>query len=503
MKSIKDNNPDQKTGISPKVTILIVDDDSDTLDLMNHMLLGTNLTTIFARDGYEALAQARLHNPDLVLLDVMMPGIDGFEVCKRLRADAHLADVPILILTVLNTHEAFIQGIKAGADDFITKPYNVIELRARIETILRLNRYRRLTNQRARFEWVVENTDDGYLLVNADDKILYANPQARLYLGLPQNTKDPIKESFLVLAKRLYRCEPSDEWFNWSEQTAATAKQPRFLYRPESSKTPSTWLEVTMHDKSTNGDNQWLIRIRDVTERIASQRDIWTFHKTITHKLRTPLINMTHGMDMLSRYYDKLNPEEIKNAAENALESVHYLQNEINDIVQYLQAPKLTREGDLLVLGEVPALSTKLSEDIGIQAVGVKIPKDLENIQVTLTKQAMEWILIELLENARKFHPKQSPRVAIVIDKPSKKDARLRIIDDGVNVPTEQLPLVWLPYYQSEKQFTGQVAGMGLGLPMVASLIWEAGGSCNIYNRKTEPGMAIEILLKIKTNKNS
>jgi DNA-binding response OmpR family regulator len=77
----------------------------------------------------------------------MMPGMDGYEVCRRLRADARLAEVPVIMVTALDDQASRLAGLEAGADDFITKPFNRAELRARVRTIARLNRYRRLTDR--------------------------------------------------------------------------------------------------------------------------------------------------------------------------------------------------------------------------------------------------------------------------------------------------------------------------------------------------------------------
>jgi putative nucleotidyltransferase with HDIG domain len=102
----------------------------------------------FACNGPEALEQAAALNPDLILLDVMMPGMDGFEVCRRIRATPALAEVPLILITALDDRDSRIQGIEAGADDFIAKPYDRRELRARVRTITRLNRYQRLLAER-------------------------------------------------------------------------------------------------------------------------------------------------------------------------------------------------------------------------------------------------------------------------------------------------------------------------------------------------------------------
>ena len=129
--------------------ILIVDDNPLGREALGELLHQQGYTLAFAADGPEALKQAAALAPDLILLDVMMPGMDGFEVCRRLRADANLAEVPVVMVTALDDKAMRLRGLEAGADDFITKPYDRAELRARVKTTTRLNRYRRLLNERA------------------------------------------------------------------------------------------------------------------------------------------------------------------------------------------------------------------------------------------------------------------------------------------------------------------------------------------------------------------
>jgi len=127
--------------------ILIVDDDSRGRETLEALLTGLGHNLHFSENGLDALKQAKILQPDLILLDVNMPGIDGFEVCRRLRADPILAAVPVVMTTALDEKKDRIQGIEAGADDFITKPIDRMEIRARVNTIVRLNRYRKLIQQ--------------------------------------------------------------------------------------------------------------------------------------------------------------------------------------------------------------------------------------------------------------------------------------------------------------------------------------------------------------------
>lgn len=130
--------------------ILIVDDEPDARDMLAAMLFHEGYEMTFAANGPEALAAIKEIAPDAVLLDVMMPGMDGFEVCQRLRDDPLRAEVPIILVTALDDRDSRLRGIEAGADDFVTKPVDRVELRTRVRTITRLNRYRRLLWERTR-----------------------------------------------------------------------------------------------------------------------------------------------------------------------------------------------------------------------------------------------------------------------------------------------------------------------------------------------------------------
>ena len=105
-----------------------------------------------AENGTEAMEKARKHLPDVILLDLMMPDINGFEVCERIRKDKQLAEVPIIILTALDDNSSMLKALEAGADDFISKPFDRYELRARLVGIMRLNRYQKLVTARAHLE---------------------------------------------------------------------------------------------------------------------------------------------------------------------------------------------------------------------------------------------------------------------------------------------------------------------------------------------------------------
>jgi putative two-component system response regulator len=133
-------------------TILIVDDDPGVRETLATVLIKQSYCVALAVDGPSALEQAQRLLPDLILLDVMLPGMDGFQICRAIRANPQLAEMPIVMITAAGDRQTRLLGLRAGADDFIAKPFDLVELEARVATITQLNRYRRLLIERARSE---------------------------------------------------------------------------------------------------------------------------------------------------------------------------------------------------------------------------------------------------------------------------------------------------------------------------------------------------------------
>jgi len=154
--------------------ILIVDDEPFNVDLLEQQLEELGYETVNATNGQEALDMVAAEAPDLILLDVMMPIMDGFTVCRLLKDNEETRLIPIVIMTALGAVEDRIQGIEAGADDFLTKPVDERELLARIQTTLklkhavdrRINELRRVKDHFARF------------VPEAVKRLVAANPEA-------------------------------------------------------------------------------------------------------------------------------------------------------------------------------------------------------------------------------------------------------------------------------------------------------------------------------------
>jgi signal transduction histidine kinase len=133
-------------------TILVIDDEVTTRTTLAALLERPNYHVEMAEDGVEGLELAKRIKPDVILLDIMMPRMNGYDVCKRVRQDEEIREVPIILITALDDHDAKLNGLMAGADDFLSKPFDSFELKVRLHTLRHVDRYRRLLEERKKLD---------------------------------------------------------------------------------------------------------------------------------------------------------------------------------------------------------------------------------------------------------------------------------------------------------------------------------------------------------------
>lgn len=152
-------------------TVLVVDDAPDSLSLINDTLEQAGISTLVAMDGNQALAIARQLRPEMILLDALMPHMDGFETCRQLKADARLASIPVIFMTGLSDTESVLKGLELGGVDYLTKPVNPSELLARMKVHLK---NARLTNSA---QQALDSTGQNIFTVDASGQIIWGTPQ--------------------------------------------------------------------------------------------------------------------------------------------------------------------------------------------------------------------------------------------------------------------------------------------------------------------------------------
>jgi two-component system, OmpR family, alkaline phosphatase synthesis response regulator PhoP len=131
------NNPNHESFL-PTSTVMIVDDNPQNVELLQAFLESLPVKIVTATDGVECLEKVEEHNPDLILLDIMMPRMSGFQVCRKLKNEAKTRDIQILMVTALNELGDIEQASECGTDDFVSKPVNKFELITRVKSLLRV-----------------------------------------------------------------------------------------------------------------------------------------------------------------------------------------------------------------------------------------------------------------------------------------------------------------------------------------------------------------------------
>ncbi len=474
-------------------TIYIVDDDQGARMALQSLLENQNYELQFFENGQTLLDALQDNQPDLILLDVMMPGLSGFEVCERIRSSPALDGIPILMITALDGRQEKLRGLEAGADDFITKPFDRLELRARIKMVTNLNRYRRIVTAERRLMWVVDATAEGYLIVDENDTIRYANRKARQCLNLESGVQNSLPR-FLDAIKKKFLLVPDFSWNGWPNDLF-DAEDQRFLVRPETSEANAMWLKVDVLSTPSPAQSAYLLRLRDVSPQMQTQMEQFTFHSAINHKLRTPLGQIIGGLELIASSAEGVS-DELFEMSRWALKGANQLSSQILEILSYARLSNLGLTSGMQI-SDMESLLKKIQTDLEVKQVKTYIDPALDGCSTVISEKALELVLRELHENAIKFHPEHDPNILIYIKQRSDESASLEVISNGQPLPIPALPRVWEPYFQSEKSYSGQVPGMGLGLSMVASIIWQSGGKCDIQNLPNENGVMVTLTIPL------
>ncbi len=165
-------------------TILIVDDEEKNIKLLKRMLKSENYNLFGALSGEEGLKMVTDISPDLILLDVLMPGIDGFEVCRRLKKDKKTRIIPVIMVAVLEKKEHRLEAMEAGADDFLSIPVDKTELLVRVKSLLRIKSYHdALLESEEKYRLHLENVSDVIFAIDPDFRVTSVSPSVERILG--------------------------------------------------------------------------------------------------------------------------------------------------------------------------------------------------------------------------------------------------------------------------------------------------------------------------------
>jgi CheY-like chemotaxis protein/anti-sigma regulatory factor (Ser/Thr protein kinase) len=472
-------------------TVLIIDDDAAACKAYTAVLASEGYRLEIAMSGEDALRRAPNLRPDLILLDVMMPGMDGFEVCRRLRSDSSLAELPIVMVTALDDRESRLEAIEAGADDFLTKPFEVAEIRARVRTLTRLSRRRQDPEPTERLNWVVERSRNGYIAVGGDGRIRYANPRARNYLGLPDS--GPLTQlNFVETVRRSYLMVPEAAW---GSGVMPAPGQCRLLVRPESAAAGAFCLQVEQFDSSVGIVDHHVWRLRDVTAELRAQRERREIHFAVTHRFGAPLARLRASLAQLAEGAGSAGSGKGQTWLAEAQASTALLESAVRDVTTFLEAPSAGRSVRGLKVEDLTPIGQEVAREFGVVDFSIRVPGDLLARRLPMAAATLRLVLCEAIDNAVKHHPRTQPAVELIARDLGAGTTAIEVRDNGRCLDPAALAGVLQPRFLGDKFGLEGGAEPRIGLATVAALVWVVGGQVTLENRVDGDGVVLRLSL--------
>ncbi len=481
---------------SEKNIILVIDDELNNIKIIENYLKASGFETAIARDGFSGLEMAKKLSPDLILLDIVMPDMDGFETCRKLKEDPLTNDIPVVFMTALDRLDDKVNAFSCGGVDYITRPTPRQEILARVKTHLNLkNAYKRLQKQNLLLEREIdarkknENMlkkyktafsatqdlisllDKNYRYVMVNESYLKAhNKRYEDIVG--RTVADLMGESVFEnhIKRNLDRCWKGeiinfDHWFN----LAGYGKRYMSVnYSPfwDENKQQVTMIVAIARDITEQKRAEEEIRnAREAAE--AANRTKSSFLANMSHEIRTPMNSVINFARVLK---DTPLTEEQKEYTEIIISSSNILLSLINDILDFskIEAGKLEISKSGFLIKDI----TRDIEDI-LSARARKKGLDFTvNIDEGVPEKVygdpvrIEQIILNFANNAVKFTPEGSVSIRISVDERTESEATIcfSVSDTGIGIPGDKMNQLFNPFSQIDPSVTRKYGGTGLGL---------------------------------------
>lgn len=489
----------------PTAHLLLVDDSAENRQLLAHALKRSGYQVHLADDGFDALHKAREQQPDLILLDVMMPGIDGYETCRRLKQDPASKDIPVIFLSALTEVTDKVEAFRAGGADYVTRPFHREELIIRIQHQLTLqnlrheleSQYEQTQQIGQRLLAIVQCISDGIVIADHHHHICFVNPAAERLFG--ETAKDLLGRSFAWLQTT-------------QESTETLIKQPQG---------PTLVVEYRMSSILWNGEAAALYSLRDMTLQKQVQQELRAakeaaeaanvakskFLAAINHELRTPLNSILGFSQLISR--DGHLNEKQGDYLNIITRSGEHLLSLINDVLE-MSKIEAGQMGITLNPVDLADLAHTLESMFWFKAkqkgldLFVQLSPPLPP-RIALDGGKLRQILINLLGNALKFTHQGQVTLRIFGDNQGGGRWQMFFVvtDTGVGIAPEEQAHIFEPFRQTQ---WGEVQGKGtgLGLSISRNFAQLMGGSLRVTSFPQQgstftlqiPGQAMDVPLE-------
>jgi len=515
-------------------TVLVVDDNADLRQYLKG-ILQQRWTVDVAKNGIEALKLARQNSPDLILSDVMMPDLDGFGLIRELKKCVETKNIPVILLSARAGEESRVDGLEAGADDYLVKPFSAKELVARVQSLLELKRLRMqgdLERQKLHSLFmqapiaicVLEGPNHVYSLAN-EQHVKTSRLEGRQLIGLPvfEARSEVRGQGFEELLTAVYQTGIA----HYGKEVALVVGSGDdraeifidFVYQPK---------------RNLQGDIDGILVITtDVTEKVLARRRIEEtaaelkvataenirllnetqqyalalkeadikkdeFIATLAHELRNPLAPIRNGLHILRVSGSGEEPQHILNIMENQLVHMVHLIDDLLDISRITQG-KIELRKERVSLQDVVRSAIDASKpdvDAAGHTLTIEVPDEPIVLFADVTRLAQ--IIINLLNNAAKYTPRGG-RIRLAVRKESDV-AQVTVSDTGIGIPEEHVSRIFDLFIQVDRATQDSKGGLGIGLALVKYLVEMHDGTVHVESGGRGVGSSFIVRLPLATD---
>lgn len=467
-----------------KPRILIVDDDPVNRLTLEAVLGDEDYQLEFAADGAEGLATARRTHPDLMLLDVMMPGLDGFAVCSAIRADPAIGRLPIIMVTALDDFGSRVKGLRCGADDFLTKPFQREELRARVATVATLNRFRTIEQQQAQLERLIALAPAAIVVVDAEGRVSTANRQAELTLGAQSGRL--LREHLDPHALAAVAGAIDDA------STAIVPEEPRRIELIDAAGS-TRWLTVRASLIPADEGQDRLVVFADVTAETRARRELEAMNRNldrlvkertaeleeansllmsyasfVSHDLRSPLTVMKGMLSLVTGGVAPVQGDAAR-FIQMAYDSALTMEQMITNILELARSEFSGQAGRPAAVDLKPIVQRV---QMHLQTAFIRVPYELKigSLPMVAANPALlERVFYNLLSNAIKYSSHREKPLIEVGTVMHEGRPTVFVRDNGVGFDQRDADKL---FQEFSRLSTGKTSeGLGLGLSLVARLV--------------------------------
>jgi signal transduction histidine kinase/DNA-binding response OmpR family regulator len=460
--------------------VLVVDKDRSIAKKLATRL-GPGYNIVAASSGGKAAFKAiAAGGVDLAIVDSAMPGKAGFKLVAGIKRDKRTSLVPVILTIAPGRDRDRVDGIKAGCDDFITKPVSGDSAALRIKTALELSRNRPLLDEKEKFYNILNNMDQALVVLDSDLRISEMNEKARELLSIGPDEKKP---DFIKAVRRGF----GSKYAGGAKDALKGGSAVFDIERPESEDVRSLILEVRSNPikNPLKGPRGTIAVLTDVTAKRMEEKLKRNFLDSISHKLRTPITVISGNVSMLND--GMLGPlnERQKKAAAAVSRQLRELSGQVDKLLGFVAVESGVRGAAAEKIPLKKYLSGFLAA-VSAAGRGKRVETALdcpdETVALKMNSGHLDLIFNNLVENAIKFGDKDPVRVNVAVRKNAQR-VEVSVSDNGRGIPPEETDKVFEKFYQIEKYFTGSVEGAGLGLAIVRRLVSAYGGSVRLSSR--------------------